>query len=270
MGSVDDDSVGACLHQSIHTIHHIGGDTHASGHAETTILVLAGVRTFLGLHDITVGNEAHELAFLVHNGQFFDFMLLQNIGSLGESSAYMGGDELSNHYLAQRTLHVALETQVTIRHHADKHLILVHDRDAANTVFLHQAQGILHLSILVEGHGIDNHTVLGTLHFSYLVGLTFDAHILVEHTNTTFLGHTDGHSGLGDCVHCRRNQRGVESDALGEARRYRDLAGQHFRIGGDEQDVVVSKAFADEFRGVCIHNIAFLSMKIICKNTTFF
>ena len=256
VGGVDDDGVGTGFDQGVHTVHHVGGDAHAGSHAQTAVAVFAGVGTLFGLHDVAIGDEAHELTLLVHHRQLLDFVLLQDVGGFGKGGAHMGGDELGNHDFAQRTLHVALETQVAVGHHADEHLVLVDDGDTADAVLFHQAQGVLYLGVLVQGHGVDNHAVLGTLHLAHLVGLALDAHVFVQHADAAFLGHADGHGGLGDGVHGGRDQRRVEHDALGEARRYRDFAGQHSGISGDEQHVVVSKAFADEFRGVCIHNCA--------------
>ena len=255
VGGVDDDGVGAGLHQGVDTVHHVGRDAHTGGHAQTAVAVLAGVGTLLGLHDVAVGDEAHELALLVHHGQLLDLVLLQDVGSLGKGGAHMGGDELGDHDLAQRALHVALEAQVAVGHHADEHAVLVHDGDAADAVLLHQVQGVLHLGILVEGHGVDNHAVLGTFHLAHLVGLTLDAHVLVQHADAALLGHADGHGGLGDGVHCRADQRGVQRDVFRKTGSNRNLAGEDFGVSGDEQHVVVSEAFADEFGGVCKHDL---------------
>ena len=61
-----------------------------------------------------------------------------------------------------------------------------------------------------------------------------------------FLGDGDREAGLGDRVHRRGHERQVEADAAGQARRQVDLARQHVRVRGDEQDVVEGECFLDD------------------------
>ncbi len=164
------------------------------------------------LHNVAIGYKTHKLALVVHNRQFLNLVLLQYLGSLFKRRAHVRCHKVGNHYLAQRTAHIAFKTQVAVRDHTYKHLVGIHNRDATNVVFVHQAQCILYQRILVQRHGVDNHTVLRAFHLAHLVGLTFYRHILVQHTDTTLLSHTDGHSSLGHSVHCGTHHRNVKCD----------------------------------------------------------
>ena len=176
---VDDNGVSTCLDQSIHTVHHVGCDAYAGSHTQATLAVLAGQRALFGLHDVTVGNQPDEDTLVIHHRQLLYLVALQNFGSLGESGTHMCGDQLGDHNLLQRALHVLLKAQVAIGHHAYQFALLVDNGDAADAILAHQAQCILHQGIFGQRDGIHNHTVLGAFHLAHLACLPFDRHILV-------------------------------------------------------------------------------------------
>jgi len=78
-----------------------------------------------------------------------------------------------------------------------------------------------------------------------VVGLLFRRQIAMDDAHTTGLRHCDRERRLGDCVHCRRNQRNAEFDSFGQARSRIDLAGQHRRGGWHQQNIVESERFAN-------------------------
>ena len=170
----------------------------------------------------------------------------------------MGGDKLGNHYLRKGAVHLAFKAQVAVGDHANQHLVLIHDGDAADAVLIHQLEGILDQSVLGQSHGVDNHTVLSTFYLTHLVGLTLNRHILVQHAEAALLRHSDSHSSLGHRVHGCRHQRHVQVDVARKAGCHRHFAGNDFRIGRDKQHIIVCEAFADEFGSICKHNYIYL------------
>ena len=274
MGSVDNNGICASLHQGVHTVHHIGGNAHAGGHTETALAVLAGQRALFGLHDVAIGNQTHENTFSVHHGQLFNLMTLKNLGSFGKGCAHMSGDKVGNHDFLQRALHVLLKAQVAVGHHAYQFAMLVNNGDATDAVLAHEAECILHQGILGKGNRIDNHAVLGSFHFAHLIGLAFDGHILMQHTDTTFLSHSNGHGGFGHRVHGCRYQRHVQLDVPRKPCGHGHLAGENLGIRRHQQHIVISKAFANEFCGICVHNnykLCFILLfEKLCKDTHFF
>ncbi len=87
---------------------------HADGRAgaQPSFLVAAGVREAQYLVNVLDGNEAGEVARVVHEQQFLDLVLVQDGLRLFEAGAGLGGDELSGHHLADLEHVVGLEAQV--------------------------------------------------------------------------------------------------------------------------------------------------------------
>ena len=76
VGGIDDDGIDSGLDQSLCTVHRVDGDANAGCYAQTTFVILAGHGLILGLRDILVGDEAHEMIVAVHHGKFFNLVFL--------------------------------------------------------------------------------------------------------------------------------------------------------------------------------------------------
>jgi len=129
----------------------------------------------LHLGNVLIGNQPHQTAPVVHDGQLLDFVVEQHLGSVlqlglaGRNQSVAGG-----HDLADGTLHVALETQVAVGDDADEPAVAVDDRDTADFVLGHQVEGIAHGVVARNGHGVVNHAVFGALYSVHLTGLLLD------------------------------------------------------------------------------------------------
>lgn len=70
VGGVDHEHVHASLHQSGGTLPGVAEEADAGGHAQTTLLILGGVRVLLGLDEVLDGDQAGQVAFLVNERRF--------------------------------------------------------------------------------------------------------------------------------------------------------------------------------------------------------
>ena len=231
--------------QSGDAVQGIGGDADAGGYPEAALGVLAGGRITALLHDVLIGDEAHDEALVVYHGEFLHLVLLQDrlhILAVGAGS----GDAhkaFGSHDVAHGDGKVLLETDVTVGDDTHQATAAVGDGDAANVVFLHQAKGIGHGLVLVNGNGVGDHAVLRTLYLTYLTGLGGDAHILVNDADSAFARQGDGHGRLGDRNHGGRHDGDVEGNVAGETGVEVYHAGEHLRISRDEKDIVECEAF---------------------------
>ena len=139
-----------------------------------------------------------------------------------------GHQVLAGHHLHDGTLHVLLETQVTVGHDTHQMTLAIHYRYATDMVLGHEGKRILYSPIATDGHGVVDHTILGTLHDGHLTSLFLDAHILMDHTDTAFTGDGNSHGRFGDSVHSGCHKRNLEFDVAREARGQLHCAGQHF------------------------------------------
>ena len=100
-----------------------------------------------------------------------------------------------------------------------------------------------------DGDGIDHHAAFEALHAADLLGLFFDAEVLVDDAHAAGLGHGDGEARFGDRVHGGGDQRNAELDRLGEAGAGIDLGGKDFGGAGHQQHIVEGQGFADGLVG---------------------
>ena len=205
----------------------------------------------LHLRNILIGDEPHEVAFVVHDGQLFDLVVEQHLRGIGQIGAMRGDEPVARgHHLGDQARHVALEAQVAVRDDADELAVFadqptvgIHDRNTSDLVLLHQIQGIAHGVVLRDGHRIVDHAVLGTLHPAHLRSLLGDGHVLVDHTDAAFTRQSDGQRSLRHGIHRGGDDGDVEFDISRKAGADINLSRQHFRIGGYKQHIVERKSF---------------------------
>ena len=246
VGRVDDNGVGAGIHQGLHALQRVGGDAHAGSHAQPPLLVLAGHRLVLGLRDVLIGDEAHQAVVLVNHGQLLNLVLLKYLGGGGQVRLLVSGHQVAaGHHVVDFVVQAALKAQVAVGDIAHQVALVVNNGNAADVVFGHQCQRLGHRATAADGHRVVNHAVLGTLHDGHLAGLSLYGHVLVDDANAALAGNGNGHRRFRDGVHGSRHKRHVQPDVARETRAQLYRAGQYFRISGDEKDVVESQTVHD-------------------------
>ena len=145
MGSIDDDSVGTSINESLHTVEGISSHTHTSGHTQTTLLVLTGHGLILGFGDILIGDKSDQTVILIYYGQFLDFVLLQDLCGSHQISLLMGGYEIIlRHDFLDRTIQTTLEAQVTVGDDTHEVLLIVDHGDTTDMILRHDVEGLSH------------------------------------------------------------------------------------------------------------------------------
>ena len=245
---IDHDGISTSIYQCLHTVEGIGSDADTCGNTQTTLLILAGHGLVLGLRDVLIGNQTDQMIVLIHNGQFLDLVLLQDLGGSRQVCLLVGGHEvILRHDFLHRTVQTTLEAQVTVRHDTYKVIAVIDNGDTADMILRHDVEGLSHRRSLGNRDRIIDHTVLSTLDDSHLTGLIVDRHILMDHTDTTFTGNGDSHLRLGDGIHRSCHKRDVQLDVPREAGFQLYCLGQYFRIGRDQQDIVKCQAVHYDF-----------------------
>ena len=93
-----------------------------------------------------------------------------------------------------------------------------------------------------DGHGILDHSRLGTLHLTNLGSLFFDRKVAVQNSDTTLAGHRNRHARLGHRIHRRRKQRNTQADLLRQLSRCINLRGNNIGQLGKKQNVIVGQS----------------------------
>ncbi len=105
-------------------------------------------------------------------------------------------------------------------------------------IFLHHFQSIKHSGTALNGHRIVNHAVFGTLYGMNLSSLLVNAHILVDHADTTLTRYGYGKGSFCHGIHGGRHQRNIESDVSGKLGPEIYISRKNFGIGRDQQDII--------------------------------
>ena len=245
MRGIQHDGIHAFGVQGGHAVQGVRRNADARRHAETALLVLAGFRMQTLLDQVLIGDQADDAALRVHHGKFLHLVLLEDgLHVFAVRAGVRNGDQvLRRHDGTDRNGHVLEEADVPVRDDAHEMLLAVRHGDAADVVLPHQAQSLAHRLVLVDGHGVGDHAVLGTLDLPDLGRLGGDAHIFMNHADASFPCQGDGHRRFGDGVHSGGHNRDVQLDVAGKASMQADFPRKDFGVRRDEQYVVKSEAF---------------------------
>ena len=94
VGGIQHESVHAHAHQRGGAVENVVGDAQRGGAQQAAGGVLGGIGILENLFDVLDGDEALELVILVHDGQLFDLVLLQDGLGLVEGGTDEPGDEI--------------------------------------------------------------------------------------------------------------------------------------------------------------------------------
>lgn len=116
---------------------------------------------------------------------------------------------------------------------------LTSDGETAEAPLFLQLTGLTDGGLGRDDDGVEDEAVLVTLDLADHLGLLLDRAVVVDHTNATKKGHVDSHVGLGNGVHGRGGEGGLEGDVAGELGGHVDLGGREANVARQEQEVVV-------------------------------
>ena len=207
------------------------------------LLSLDGVGVLQLLLDVLDGDEALEFVLVVDDEELLDAVLMEDVLGLLQGGADGDGDEVGlGHHVVDGDVGAGDEAQVAVGEDADEPAV-AGDRDAGDLEAAHEFEGVGDGLLGGDGDGVDDHAGFRALDLVDLASLLLDGEVAMDDADATLLGHGDGQARLGDGVHGGRDERGAESDVMGELGLGADLGGDDLAVGGDEQDIVEGECF---------------------------
>ena len=241
---VDHDQIDARRHQPLGAVEALVADGGGGGDAQTSLLVLAGIRIGDRLLDILHGDQADAAILRVDDQQLLDPVLMQQALGLVLTDILAHGDEtLMGHQLRHLLRRIGGEAHVAVGQDADELAGLsvaraFHHRDAGDAVLLHQRERVGERGVRCNGQRIDHHAGFELLDLAHLDGLLVRIHVAVDHPDAAGLRHGDRHARLGHGVHGRGHDRDIQGDVAGDARADVDFGRHHVRETRLQQNVV--------------------------------
>ena len=172
-----------------------------------------GLNAGIGVASGIAGMAAMSGSRIASDRQFLDFVLLQYLSGGRQVCLHVCGDEfLGCHHVIDGPQHIFLETEVAIRHDAHQMLLFVHHGYAADVIFVHELQRILHAASALYRYGVVNHAVLGAFYNGNLARLLFDTHVFMYDTDAAFARNCDSHRRFRDGIHRSRNEGNLKFD----------------------------------------------------------
>ena len=262
LGGVDNDDVDASLDEGLGAVAILRPSSDGGTDEELLgLFVLGGAGEVAVLLQIGPGDEGDELVVLVDDGELTLLGFLEELVGLLEANALLGDSKLvaGGHELADLDRQIVDEGSVTVGDDTDElaaHLSSISDGDAGIT------KGVLDVDDILDGvgrreaDGVGDETILVLLDLVNLGGLRLDAVVGMDDADASLEGHLDGHLGLSDGVHGRRDKGCLELDVLGKlggdvnlVEGKVDVAGHHNHIivrVGDGGRVVAEDLFGRE------------------------
>ncbi|KAH3665718.1 hypothetical protein OGAPHI_003906 [Ogataea philodendri] len=212
-----------------------------STNSSTTEQLLAlerfgSVREVQVLLQVGSGDHGNQVSFTVNNWKFTLLGLSQDLVSFTKRDSRLGGDDVGCHHLRNGICIDLVELDISggdnsnklstnftsfckfsiITKRVEKVDKLTSHWERGETVFLTHSLDLTNRSGWRNDNRIVDETVLVLLDLSDHLSLFIRGTVVMDDTDTSQKGHVDGHVGLGDGIHRRRNERGLQSDFLGQ------------------------------------------------------
>ena len=211
MGGVNANHVHARFDECRHPLQQVGRYAHGCPHAQTPQLVFARIGTVFALDDVAVRYQPHQFVVFINDGQFLNFVFLQNILGIFQFHALGARDEVFfGHNFGHGLGQVFLKTQIAVGNNAHQFVGSVHHGNTANFELGHDALGIGQRRVFGQRDGVHNHATFGAFHLANLRGLLLNTHVFVDNANAALLGNGHGQLVFGNGVHGGRQQRNVD------------------------------------------------------------
>ena len=141
-----------------------------------------------------------------------------------------------------------LEADVAVGEDADRALVRVDDRQAADPVAAHDRERLVERPRRRDRDRVDDDARLRLLDAADLARLLLDRQVLVDEADAALARHADRGRGLGDGVHRRADAAACAAGSIGVSRvRHVDVARDDLAVRRDEQDVVEGERLSKRF-----------------------
>ena len=240
---IDGDDVCARFHERRDAIHGVRRRTDRRACQKSAVGVPCGVGVLNGFFNILDRDQSFQIAVLIYDGKFFDSVFAENFLRLFQGRTLGGGDEsLLRHHVGDGLVVIAFKAKVAVGENADE-LALFGNGHAADTVFFHKFQSVLHEVVGFQEERVGNDAVFAAFYSVYVRSLFFDGHILVNDTEPPFPRHGNRHTAFGNRIHRRADQGQVELNLIAEFGPQIHVARQHVGCLRDQKYVVKRQAF---------------------------
>ena len=253
VGGVEHEHVGTGGEQFGGAVFAVLADADGGAHAQAALVVLAGVGVFLHLVDVLHGDEAAQLAVVIHDEELFDAVGVQMMLGFFERSTDGHSDEVvaGHHFADEGLLSFGDEAHVAVGKDTHEGVVL-HHGEAGNAELAHEFKGVLHGIVGGDGHGVEDHAAFGLLHLFHFEALAGHIHILMDDADAALTSHGNGHFGFRNGIHGGRNEGDAQLDAGGQPCRNIDHVRGDFRVFGHQKDIVESKRFTKHCGHICL------------------
>ncbi|KAI3492777.1 hypothetical protein L1887_42574 [Cichorium endivia] len=247
---VEDDHIQAGLDEQRETLAVRGTRADGGGAVELlAVRALACEREVLVLEQVGAGEQRDEAALGIDNGQLALLAVAQDGVGLLERDALRGGDENCGQLACpDKSAKAAQRSGEGIRigrfggkGGGTEGRKLTSDGDAAEAEALLDLEDVADGGVGVEAEGLGDEAVLVLLDLADDASLLLRAHVVVDDTHAAHEAHCDGHLGLGDRVHGRREEGGVQRDVFGDLGAQADVRGGEVDEAGQHEEVVVGE-----------------------------
>lgn len=119
---------------------------------------------------------------------------------------------------------------------------LTGDGETTETPSLLEGTGFTDSGLAGDDDGVGNEAVLESLDLGNHLGLLVGRAVVVNDTQTTLQSHVDGHLVLGDGVHGRGDEGGLEGDSLCYGRIKGNIGGGETNVARQEEEIIVGEA----------------------------
>ncbi|MDQ0745217.1 hypothetical protein QFZ62_002525 [Clavibacter sp. B3I6] len=246
VGGVDHEHVHACLDERERALPGVAEEADGRADAEAPLGILRGVRVLLGLVEVLDGDEAAQLAGVVHQRELLDLVLREDRDGVVRVDADPAGDERgAGHDVADERrgrLHRRDEAHVAVRDDADERAVRLDDREAGDAELPAERVHLGDRGVGARGDRVRDHAGLAALHLVDEGGLVLDGEVAVDDPEPALAGHGDRHARLGDGVHRGGEEGSGDADVARQAGGRVRLARDDVGVPRQEHDVVVGEA----------------------------
>ena len=246
MGGVNHHDIHALVDQQIHTLFQVSAHAHRRAHQQAALGVFGGIGKIARLLDILDRDQALDAPGIIHQGQLFDLVLLQDALGLVQGDAYPGGHQvLMRHELADRQLIIARlhKAYVTVGQDAHQAVAFINNGYAADMEGGHDLLCFAQPGVWPQRVRLNDHARLRALHLIHLGGLLLGRHVAVNDAQPALACQGNCQARLGHRIHGCREQRDVQTNARRKLDADIGLVGQHLGVAGHDQHIVKGQRF---------------------------
>ena len=240
MRSVDHDGINSGLYQTLTTLCRISPGTNRGRNTEPSLAILARIRKLGLLLYILDSDKPFQIKGLVYQQYLLYPVLMEQTadilprGFLRRShQAFAGG-----HHCSHRLVRTIFEAYIPTRDDSGKPTVFIQHRYPRKVFLPYQGYHFADRCGIGNTDRIFNDTALILFDRTHLLRLLGRRHIAMYYPQTARLGQTNGRSRLSHSIHCRRNERNIESNVARKGASQIDFVRENIRPVRDQEHVV--------------------------------